>query len=833
LCGTHSASADPAWPPPAARPTIPRSVSVRQSWAIIILISASSACSAAESLSAAQIEALTASAKTAFDGTVKPLLATYCGKCHGPEKHKGDVDFSHYPSGSAALAARALWRTTAKELRTREMPPEKESKQPSDAEREQIAAWILSLRKLDPPDPGRVTIRRLNRAEYNNTIRDLIGGDWKPAGDFPSDDVGDGFDNIGDVLSISPLLMEKYLLAADSILDRVVVDDQVNLRWSGGELAAIIDGKPVEGKPPSADPKQPNQRTLSSPGEVFTGLPVPKEGKYTVKIRAGAEQAGTEPVRLALKIDGQLVSELKVLASTKSPTVYTASAQLGLGQKRLSVIFLNPFSEPADAPATTTPAKSGSAANPAATAAAAKPSAGGKGRTRSVLFDSIEVVGPPAAPATDLHRRIFTAVPGKDLGKREAARKIAEAFATRAFRHPPSAEQLALFDKVFALGDAQDEVFSESVKLMIKAVLVSSDFLFRREADQPGDANGVYAVNDWELASRLSYFLWSSMPDEALFELCRSGKLHDPVQLEAQVRRMIKDPKSHGLVDNFAGQWLLLRNIFVVTPDEKKFPDFTKELRAAMYDEAGMMFESVLREDRSLLEFIDCDYTFVNAALAKLYGISGISGPQLRKVQLTDTNRGGILTMAGLLTVTSNPTRTSPVKRGKWIMEEILGTPPPPPPPMVEGLDKQDTPENAHLTLRQKMEKHRTDPACAACHTTMDQLGFGLEGFDAIGRWRDADEAGNPLDASGELPGGGKFRSVGELKKLLLAHKDDFTRVFATKLLTYALGRKLADADDQALDTIVAAVAKDSYKFDTLVVEIAKSFPFCYRRNAR
>jgi cytochrome c553 len=786
---------------------------------------------AAETLTAAQMDALSSTAKTTFESTIKPLLATNCSKCHGAEKHKGDVDFSQYPSGATALAARPLWKTTAAKLRSRDMPPEQEKQQPSDHDREVITAWILSLRRLDIPDPGRVTARRLNRAEYNNTIRDLIGVDWKPASDFPADDVGDGFDNIGDVLSISPLLMEKYLLAADTILDKVVVDDQVKLHWSGGELPAIVDGKPVEGKPSSNDPKQLNQRVLAGPGEVFAGLPVPQEGRYTIKIRAGAEQAGTEPVRLAVKIDGQVVSEIKVLASAKSPTTYTCTANLSLGEKRLSVIFLNPFTDPADAPAPS--AKTAAGTPPKAPASAAKAADPAKPHSRSVVVDAIDITGPPAPMTTELHRRIFIAAPGKDLGKKEAARKIAEAFALRAYRHPASPDQLALLDKVFALGDAQDEVFSESVKLMIKAVLVSSDFIFRLEADQAGDANGVYAINDYELASRLSYFLWSSMPDDPLFELAKAGTLHTPAVLEAQVRRMIKDAKSHALVDNFAGQWLLLRNIFVVTPDEKKFPDLTKDLRQAMYDEAGAMFDAVLRDDRSVLEFIDCDYTFLNAVLAKHYGISGITGPQMRKVQLTDANRGGIVTMGGLLTVTSNPTRTSPVKRGKWIMEEVLGTPPPPPPPMVEALDKQDTPENAHFTLRQKMERHRTDPVCASCHRVMDQIGFGLESFDAIGHWRDQDEAGNPLDTSGELPGGARFRSPSELKKLLLTHKDDFTRVLTTKLLTYALGRKLVDADDPVIDAILETVAKDSYKFDTLVVEIAKSFPFCCRRTAR
>jgi hypothetical protein len=324
------------------------------------------------------------------------------------------------------------------------------------------------------------------------------------------------------------------------------------------------------------------------------------------------------------------------------------------------------------------------------------------------------------------------------------------------------------------------------------------------------------------------------MPDDGLFAAAKDGSLLDPKVLESQVRRMIADPRSRALVDNFGGQWLRLRTVFEVTPDEKKFPELTPELRQAMYEEGALLVDAVLREGRSLVDFIDTDFTFVNERLAKHYGLSGVSGPQMRKVTLSDRNRGGIITLGSVLTVTSNPTRTSPVKRGKWVLEDILGTPPPPPPPNVEALDKEGDTSAAGLTLRQRMERHRKDPACASCHTVMDAIGFGLENFDPIGRWRDKDGDTSVLvDTSGELPGGIRFSTPSELKKIFLNRRDDFTRCVAEKLLTYALGRKLGLNDQDAIDALVASTTKDGYRFDRMVIAIAQSYPFQYRRIAR
>jgi hypothetical protein len=777
-------------------------------------------------------------AEAAFDQGIRPLLSAYCVRCHGGDKAKGDLNLDLYRRGSAAVGARPVWKRVLVELRHGTMPPDEE-KQPSEEERQGLATWIASLRRLDPPDPGRVTVRRLNRAEYSHTIRDLLGVDGDPGTDLPADDVGNGFDNIAEVLSLSPLLMEKYLLAADAVLDKVIVDDQLRVALAASEMPAVIDGKPDPGRPlprPEArgdgkgdgkDLKSARVRILTTPGEVYTAISAPKEGRYQIRVRAGAEQAGKEPVRLAVKVDNQVVSEITVLASARSPSPYACTVVLPAGARRVSVIFINPYSEPLEE-AAADPGK-----GPATVAAKPKDAAkGAKLRQRTAVIDGIEVVGPPASPPSDLHRRLVVAVPGKDLTPRDAARQVAERFAARAFRKPPTSGQLERLLTVFDLADSQGEVYSESIKLMAKAALISPEFCFRIEDDLPAGPDGVQSVGAYDLASRLSYFLWSTMPDEELMALARDGTLRDPAVIEKQVMRMVDDGKARALVDNFAGQWLLLRKILEATPDPKQFPEFTKELQQALYDEGAGMFSAVLKGHGSVLDFLDSDWAMLNERLAKFYGISGVSGPQLRKVALSDRNRGGVVGLGALLTVTSHTAHTSPVKRGKWVLEELLGDPPPSPPAMVPPLDEQrKKAAGASLTLRQLMERHRSDPDCASCHRTMDAIGFGLENYDPIGRWREHDEGG-AIDAAGELPGHRRFDGPAQLKRLLMGRKDDFVRVLAAKLLTYALGRRVADGDDLALDAVCAAVAKDGYRLDRMIIEICRSYPFLYRRAA-
>ncbi len=783
---------------------------MRSSGIIMALLMAAHFLQASDAAGTVMRAATAAELGSSYATGVAPLLSTYCQSCHGDKKQKGEVDFSHVAAGESALAQRGLWRKVERQLAERTMPPEKE-KQPSDAERDRIRTWVVALRGLDPPNAGRTTSRRLNRVEYDRTISDLLGIEAHPAEDFPVDDVGHGFDNNGDVLSLSPLLMEKYLLAVDGLLDRIIAADQVNLRLPAGELAAIIDGKPDAGRA-GAKP-----RTFATPGEVDASFAVPAAGAFTVRVRAGAEQAGRDAVRLTLKIDGVVANEISVTAPARTPASYPCRVTLAAGTHQLSVLFLNPFTDTPAAPDTAS-----AAARPAQAAAG--------GAVRSALIDSIDIVGPPAATPSDAHRRIVVARPDKTLDKAGAARRIAESFATRAFRRPARPDEVDFLLSVFALADQQGETFSEAVKLMVKSALISPEFLYRIEEERAADANGNYAVGDYDLASRLSYFLWSSMPDDELLGLARDGRLRDPATIEAQVRRMLRSPRSRIMVESFAGQWLQLRRILDVRPDARLFPEFTAELRVALYDEAIALVDGVLRDGHSTVELLSADYSWLNERLARHYGIADVKGPQLRKVPLTDRNRGGLLGLGALLAGNSLANRTSPVKRGRFVLEELLGSPPPPPPPTVPALEEQAR-ASGPLALRQLMERHRADPACATCHRTMDAIGFGLENFDAIGRWRER-EGALPIDARGELPGMVAFAGPAGLKQALLTRTDAFMRVVAAKLLTYALGRQLEDYDDVAVDQLVRAAAADGNRLDRLVVEVALSFPFRHRHIA-
>ncbi len=601
-----------------------------------------------------------AAAAVTFDGQVKPFLETYCTTCHGGAKPKAGLNLEAVPNEAAVSNNPKLWKEVARLLRGHEMPPRRRRTRPGDDEIARITAWIdarVNATTLAQHDPGHVTIRRLNRAEYNNTIRDLVGVDFHPADDFPADDVGNGFDNIGDVLSMPPILMEKYLAAAEKIIDKAFATPEI--------------------------------------------------------------------------------------------------------RKRL----LNGLTRGANA--------------------------------------------------------------------RSGAYRVLEPFARRAYRRPLTRQEMKRLVEFVELADNNGDGVETGIKLAMEAVLVSPNFLFRVELDpDPGNPKAVRTLNDYELASRLSYFLWSSMPDDELFAVVRKGVLRQGDNLEKQVRRMLKDPKAHALVENFADQWLQIRNLKNVSPDTGRFPSFNEKLRADMAKETELFFEYVMREDRSIMEFIDADYTFLNERLAKHYGIAGVRGEAFRKVNLTtDSPRGGVLTQASILTVTSNPTRTSLVKRGKWILDNILGTPPPPPPPEAGEL-REDKDAVLSGSLRQRMEQHRANPNCASCHERMDPLGFGFENFDAIGAWRVKDGK-FPIDSSGVLPSGQTFHGPKELKAILKTKAGEFRHCLTEKMLTYALGRGLEDSDGWAVDQIANAVARNGDKFSSLVIEIVKSDPFQKRRGKR
>jgi hypothetical protein len=512
--------------------------------------------------------------------------------------------------------------------------------------------------------------------------------------------------------------------------------------------------------------------------------------------------------------------------------------RLKAGTSRVAVSFLNPYRDPKAAEADKTSAEQ-------------KTKAGDTYSDRRLLFvRSIVVEGPynpPAPVLPESHRRVmeirnpllrfanarlvivgvpFSLADSQPLFRREAAREILTRFAGRAFRHPVRPKEVEGFLSLYDKAGQEGERFENCVRLALCRVLVSPHFLFRVELDPPGAKPGtIYPVSEYELASRLSYFLWSSMPDEELFTLAATGQLRQ--NLQAQVRRMLQDPKSSAFVQNFAGQWLTLRKLAYVSPDSKTFPTFDEELRSAMIRETELFFEAIVREDRSILDLLDANFSFVNERLAKHYGIEGVKGKEFQRVTLPP-NRGGILTQASILTLTSNSTRTSPVKRGKWVLDQVLNTPPPPPPPDVPELT-----EEKQLTgsLRKVMEMHRENALCASCHNRMDPIGFAFENYDAVGAWRDRDGK-FPIDPSGVLPDGRMFKGPAELKTILRDKKDLFSRCLIEKLLTYAIGRGLEYYDTTAVDKIVEGLDKNTYRFSTLLAEVVKSEPFQMRTAA-
>ncbi|MEZ0267920.1 MAG: DUF1592 domain-containing protein, partial [Phycisphaerae bacterium] len=433
-------------------------------------------------------------------------------------------------------------------------------------------------------------------------------------------------------------------------------------------------------------------------------------------------------------------------------------------------------------------------------------------------------------PATN--QRLFdTALPAGADPKAEA-RKTAKSLARTAFRRPPSDAELDTLLRVYALAAGQGKSHADALRLMVKAILVSPQFVFitpgpSAPTSAPGD---IVPLDDHQLAARLSYFLWATMPDAELSALADAGKLRDPAVLAAQARRLIADTRARALFDGFGAQWLGVDKLAGKAFDPAKFPQMTPALRAAMYDEARLVFESVLRDNASLATFIDGDDTFLNAQLAPIYGVKDVAGPQMRKVKLTDPNRGGILTMPGVLATTSFPDRTSPVNRGVWVLEQVLGEHVPPPPANVPALDKQDQKKIANMTLRQRTEMHVANPACASCHKVLDPIGFGLENFDAIGRWRDKDDSGGPIDAAGQLPGAKRFSTPAQLKQIIAGRTDDFARNLTGRMLAYALCRQLEGYDEVVVDNLTDALAKDGRRMQTLVVGVVTSYPFTHRR---
>ena len=719
---------------------------------------------------------------------VQGVLGRYCIDCHSGSDAESGIAIDSYTATNARSTDRANWRRILRQLQGRAMPPD-DADQPSEEERKLVEQWILDdalkVECVGPDRPGRVTIRRLNRQEYDNTIRDLFGIDLKLAKTFPSDDVGYGFDNIGDVLSVSPVLFERYIDAADEIVRTVIASTDVE----------------------AAPRRQFEGKRFPTRGQVTRDFTLEDAGEYVLRVRAWGDQAGNQACFMLVGLDGKPLRKELVRNDRNRPTDFEVTLDLKQGKHQLGVAFLNDFY-----------LKSGPQ---------------GKKLDRNLNVDSIELIGPLGILPDSLpefHTRFFQPLidPRATVTQQtEAIKKLLNPLASRAFRRRASITEVESLGRIFSLARRNGETVERSTQLAVAAILVSPSFLFRMEVDpEPGQ---VRDLNDFELATRLSYFLWSSMPDDELFGAAARGELHTEEQLVQQARRMLKDDRVEALVENFAGQWLQLRGLEEVSPSQKQFPTFDNQLREAMLRETELFFRTIVSDNRSILDFLDADYTYVNDRLAKHYGISGVSGPDFKRVSLEGGRRGGLLGQASILTVTSDPTRTSPVKRGKWILENLFDAPPPEPPPNVPQLAEGDS---SQLTgsLREQMERHRADPACASCHKMMDPLGFGLENYNAIGAWRDRDGT-IEIDATGELPSGQTFDGPQELRHLLLQRQDDFRRCLSEKMLTFALGRGLEYYDACAVERIVNRLQADDDRFAIVVEEIVKSPAFRQRES--
>ena len=733
---------------------------------------------------------------SSFERDIQPLLANNCTTCHNDQLASGGLDLAKFSTASSILQHRDGWERIVQKVRTGEMPPEGLPRLPV-AQIEALVKFVQSeFEKADrnvKPDPGRVTARRLNRNEYSNTIRDLLAVDFRAERDFPTDDSGHGFDNMSDVLTISPVLMEKYIAAAERIASRA------------------IGGDPLPKKPVEAEYhiKHKTIRRLDA-STIEATHRLDWDGEYIVRIGLPGERGqDAKPVTLGFWMNGKLL-QTSLVETKPSKLEYFdpySDTELRLALPAGDHVFRAGFIN--DDFVKTVPEKELFNSK------------------KNKFLNSITFVGPfPAKVEKASRKKILTCDPNTGAA---CVDKILSALARRAYRRPVTRAEVAALAKFAAMAKAEGQSMEQGIQLAIQAILVSPHFLFRIERDlDPTDPSKVHKISDLELASRLSYFLWTSMPDDELLSIAEAGKLRQPSVLEAQVKRMLADERSSALADNFAGQWLETRNLDSITPDPKKFPEWGPELRDSMKTETRMFFESILRENRPLSDFLDAKYTFLDERLAKHYGIEGVSGGTFRRVELTTDQRGGLLSQASILSISSYPTRTSPVIRGKYLLQNFLGAPPPAPPPDVPTLDEEAV-GNAG-SLRQQLEKHRSNATCASCHNRMDVLGFGLENYDAIGKWRTMDGK-FPVDISGTFPNGKSFSTPAEMKVLLKEELPDFARCIIEKMLTYSLGRGLEKYDRKTIDDIARKLSASGYQFQTLISEIVQSLPFQSRRG--
>ena len=752
----------------------------------------------------------TADAHPTFDRqSLWQAWRVYCYGCHATPNAPGKVNLLALDENDPGSNP-VVWEKVLRKMRMREMPPAGAA-QPDAATYEAMISFIENERERTAaaqPNPGRPTLHRLNRAEYANAVRDLLALEVDAAELLPADDIGYGFDNIGDVLTVSPLLLERYLSAASKVSRAAIGDTSMPEQF---QTYTVPHGLAQVDRMNDAMP-------FGSRGGSSFRHHFPVDGEYviSVKLQTGRfdQVMGLDRERkLDMRIDGARVGRFTIAPNAR--TIHGAEdgpdshlevrVPVKAGTRTISATFLK------------------DTVVPEGIVLPDREQAFFEGVGSVSVAGPYKAAGPGATPSRE---RIFICRPASASEERPCAEKIISTIARRAYRRPITDADLPQLLKLYDDG-AKRGGFEAGIQLALQKILVSPEFIFRVELD-PEDATpgSVHRVNDIELASRLSFFLWSSIPDDELLSVAERGELKDEAVLEAQVKRMLADPRSQSLVTNFAGQWLFLRNIARIQPDPAAFPNFDDNLRDALKQETELLIGSMLHEDKSVGDLLDADYTFVNQRLAEHYGIEGIYGTEFRRVKVTDERRRGLLGQASILTVTSYPNRTAPTIRGKWVLEQLLGTPPPPPPPNVPTLAENEGKDG--MSMRERMEVHRTNPACAACHRVMDPMGFALENFDGLGRWRDTAGA-VPIDASGSLPDGTTFNGPDELRKVLLGKKDMFVETFTERLLTYALGRGVESYDQPVIRKIARDAKADDQRWSSIILGIVKSVPFQMR----
>jgi hypothetical protein len=750
----------------------------------------------------------------------RALVNRYCVTCHNEKLKTAGLMLDRADVEKVADNAE-VWEQVVRKLRTGAMPPAGLPR-PDKAAYDSLASYLetaLDRAAAAHPNPGRPSIHRLNRAEYANAIRELFGLEIDTKALLPTDDSGYGFDNIGDVLSVSPLLLDRYLSAARQIARLAVGDPTLRVPITTYEVAQ----RRWQNERESED------LPLGSRGGIAIHHYFPLDAEYVLTIRLKTTVAfgsaiggmGSEhrlDVRLAdAKLKNFTLGGPPAADGTKPDTGekgleirFNAKA----GTHLITVSFLDESS-----------LKEGMQKPPLIGGDIEdwSPTTGNPGVASVAVSGPSKVQGPGDTPS---RRKIFVCQPARPQEEEPCARQIVSTLARRAYRRPVSQKDVDALLDYYRAGRKQNRDFDGAVGMALEGILLSPEFLFRIEQDSPNLAPGTpHRVNDLELASRLSFFLWSSPPDDELLSLAEHGRLKKSNVLEQQVARMLADSRSKALITNFAGQWLGLRSVPDAVPD-RNLGEFDESLRVAFETEAELFFESMLNEDHSVLDLLDANYTFVNDRLARHYGIPDIYGGRFRRVVLTDESRWGLLGKGALLTITALPNRTSPVLRGKWVLENILGTPPPPPPPNVPPLKEGRDAER--LTMRQRMEEHRANPVCAGCHARMDPIGFSMENFNAIGMWRTMDGR-NPIDASGVLPDGTKFQGSREMQKVFLSRPEVFVTTVTEKLLTYALGRGVEYYDEPVVRSIMREAAPNHYRWSAIISGIVRSAPFQMR----